>query len=47
MKLVVFGKADEYEGIVSHWLNEHILRTTVVIVGVLISLLMIYYVLID
>jgi hypothetical protein len=47
MKLVVFGKADAYEGIVPHWLNEHILRTTLVIVGVLVSFLMIYYVLID
>jgi hypothetical protein len=44
---VTFGKADEYEGIVSHWLNEHFLRTTLVILGVLVSFLMIYYVLID
>ena len=46
MKLGAFGKADEYEGIVSHWLNEHIFKTTIGIVGVLISLLMIYYVLV-
>jgi hypothetical protein len=47
VKLVAFGKADEYEGIMSHGLNEHIFKTTIVIVSVLISLLMIYYVLID
>jgi hypothetical protein len=40
-------RRQEHEGIVSHWLNDHILRTTLVILGVLVSFLMIYYVLID